>query len=349
MKRLALVAGLLLLAGCGDAEKVVQEEPEAVVYATNEEKATGEKVEEAQEVETRQYTDNELDEFQFAITTASEQAAEYLSNMRADIYICGKVCDGQPLTDIQLSMDVSRSGVEKSAASLESLVPQIRDVANSGSDNVDADEMNWVADQFEKTAADMRAFLAKEDWASWDEPSELIQAMFDELEEVSWLYKPYSPGISEEEGATMEAESNISGAIVEIRYAQGELQTLYDHNARPARNEIYHEDSALGRASVYYLDYTDQYIDLMLSSADLALSYPMDERLEAEFVAVKGKAEQLRQAILDYNGLVGPYQEADNYETLLARWNDINGTLDRIEDGLYLPTYQMDIFLDFAN
>lgn len=187
MKRLALFAGLLMLSGCGDAEKVVQEEPKAIVTAANEENEI-EESKEIEEVEVRQYTDNELDEFQFAMTTASEQASEYLSNMRADIYICGKVCDGQPLTDIQLSMDVSRGGVENSAASLENLVPQIRDVANSGSDNVDADEMIQVADQFEKTAADMRAFLAKEDWASWDEPGELIQVMLEKLEEVTAIY-----------------------------------------------------------------------------------------------------------------------------------------------------------------
>lgn len=198
MKRLALVAGLLLLAGCGDAEKVVQEEPEAVVSATNEES----EVEEAQEVEVRQYTDNEIDEFQFAIMTASEQAAEYLSNMRADIYICGKICDGQPLTDIQLSMNASRSDVERSASALENLVPQIRDVAKSGSENVNAEEMNQIANQFEKTAADMRAFLMKEDWTSWDGPHEMIQTMLDDLEQVTSLYSPPASDTSANEPDT---------------------------------------------------------------------------------------------------------------------------------------------------
>lgn len=349
MKRLALVAGLLLLAGCGDAEKVVQEEPEAVVSATNEEKTTEEEAEEVQEVETRQYTDNELDEFQFAMMTASEQASEYLSNMRADIYICGKVCDGQPLTDIQLSMDVSRSGVEKSAASLENLVPQIRNVANSGSDNVDADEMNQIADQFEKTAADMRTFLAKEDWSSWDEPGELIQAMLDELETVSWLYKAYSPAMSENEAGNVEAETNISSAAVDVMYVLDELQTIYDANLSRLREEPYGNDSGVSSVAAIYWEYSDQYINQLKRSADLALQYEMDEVLRGEFETVKSTADELETAIADYNALVGPYNEATDYDTLRANWEKINQTLTRIENLLSVSTYQMQTYQDFVN
>lgn len=348
MKRLALVAGLLLLAGCGDVEKAVQEEPEAVVSATDEEAAT-EEVKEVQEVEVRQYTDNELDEFQFAMLTASEQASEYLSNMRADIYICGKICDGQPFTDIQLSMDVSRTGVEKSAASLENLVPQIRDVANSGSDNVDANEMNQVADQFEKTAEDMRTFLAKEDWTSWDEPHEMIQTMLDELEAVSWLYKAYSPAMTEDEAGNVEAETNISSAAVDVMYVLDELQTTYDANLSRLREEPYGNDSGVSSVAAIYWEYSDQYITQLRRAADLALQYEMDEALQDEFETIRATADELETAIADYNTLVGPYNEATDYDTLKSNWKKINQTLTRIENLLSVSTYQMQTYQDFMN
>ena len=348
MKRLALLAGLLLLAGCGDAEKMAREEPEAVVSATNEENET-EEPKEVEEVEARQYMDNELDEFQFAMTTASEQASEYLSNMRADIYICGKICDGQPLTDIQTSMDVSREGVENSAASLENLVPQIRNVANSGSDNVDADEMNQVADQFEKTAADMRALLVKEDWTSWDEPGELIQTMLDELEEVSWLYKAYSPAMTEDEVGNVEAETNISSATVDVMYVLDELQTIYDANLSRLREEPYGNDSGVSSVAAIYWEYSDQYIYQLRQAADLALQYEMDDALRAEFEAVKTTADELETAIADYNALVGPYNEATDYDTLESNWKTINQTLTRIENLLSVSTYQMQTYQDFVN
>ena len=352
MKRGLILFAALLLAGCSNTEVVNEDvETEVVASTATNEPDQNEVEQEADEpeVEPVVYTKEEVEALKLEMLTASEQASEYLSNTRSDIYMCGKLCDGQPLSDIQLSMDVSRTGLERSASALSDLVPRIRELATSNSEGIEPDEMTQVADQFEKSAGDIESFLVKQDWTSWDEPGELIQTMLDELENVSWLYKPYSPGISEDDGATLEAEANISSAIVEIRYARDELQTLYDGNVSGLREQPVEVGDGYGSVAAYYLDHSDQYIDLMLSSADLALGYPMDEPLEAELLTVKEKAGQLRQAILDYNELVRPYQEAEDYETVLARWNDINQVMNQIEDGLNLPTYQADIFLDFAN
>lgn len=348
MKRLLFTAGLLLLAGCGENEVADQSEPEVVVSATSDETATGDS-QTVEEVEVRQYTQEELDELNLVLVEASGRATDYLTNMRADIYMCGNICDGQPFSDIQLSMDTSRTGVEKSATSLEDLVPQIRDVAISGSDNVDADEMNQVADQFEKTAADMRTFLAKEDWSSWDEPNEMIQTMLDELEAVSWLYKPYSPAMSEDEAGNIEAETNISSATVEVIYALNELQTLYSVKLSGLREKPYGDDGSVASVSASYWDYTDQYLDQMRQAADLALQYDMDAPLKEEFKAVKTTADKLETAIADYNALVEPYNYATDYDALLVEWEKINDVMTQIESALSISTYEMQTYQDFVN
>lgn len=348
MKRLLFTVGLFLLAGCGDNEAVKQSDPEAVVSATSDE-ATTEDVQTVEGVEVRQYTQEELDELNLVLVEASGRATDYLTNMQADIYMCGNICDGQPLSDIQLSMDTSRTGVEKSAASLEELVPQIRDAASSGSDNVDADEMNQVADQFEKTAVDMRTFLSKKDWSSWDEPNEMIQAMLDELESVSWLYKPYSPAMSEGEAGNIEAETNISSATVEVIYALNELQMLYSVKLSGLREKPYGDDGNVASVSASYWDHTDQYLNQIRQAADLALQYEMDAPLEEEFEAVKATADELETAITDYNALVEPYNFATDYDAILVEWEKINDVMTRIERALSISTYEMQTYQDFIN
>lgn len=186
MKRILLICATALLVGCNTAEEASEPVDTQEVSATTveQEPEADVKEEESKKAEPKvvRYSEEEINEFQFAMLTASEQATEYLSNTRADIYICGKICDDQPLTDIQLSMDVSRSGLQRSADALLNLVPQIREVASSGSEGVDAIEMARVADQFEKTGNDINNFLGKQDWTSWDEPGEMIQVMIDEIE-----------------------------------------------------------------------------------------------------------------------------------------------------------------------
>lgn len=348
VNRFILLAGLLLLGGCAENEATNPVEPEAVVSATNDE-TEAEDTTESKEVELRKYSQEELDELNLVLVEASGRATDYLTNMRADIYMCGNICDGQPLSDIQLSMDTSRTGVEKSAASLEELVLQIRDVANSGSDNMDADEMNQVANQFEKTAADMRTFLAKEDWASWNEPNEMIQAMLDELEAVSWLYKPYSPAMSEDEAGNIEAETNISSATVEVIYALNELQSLYSVKLSGLREKPYGDDGSVASVSASYWDHTDQYLDQMRQAADLALQYEMDAPLKEEFEAVETTADELETAIADYNALVEPYNYATDYDALLVEWEKINDAMTRIESALSISTYEMQTYQDFVN
>lgn len=317
MKRLALVAGLLLLAGCGDAEKVVQEEPEAVASTTNEES----EVEEAQEVEVRQYTDNEIDEFQFAIMTASEQAAEYLSNMRADIYICGKICDGQPLTDIQLSMDASRSDVERSASALENLVPQIRDAAKSGSENVDAEEMNQIADQFEKTAADMRAFLMKEDWTSWDEPHEMVQTMLDDLEQVTSLYSPPASDTSVNEPDTYD----VGDATTD----EGEPIT-----------QVESPDALQGAENVItglwaIEDEINRISDSVYESMDA--DFLTKEEVMPFIDATRGEAEQTADMIQNE-------EVASEMRGVVSRLEDLSAKLDRYETALDQSNWDLDAY-----
>lgn len=348
MKRLIIVAGLFLLAGCGEGESVDQTEPEAVVSATTEETAVEESAK-VEEVEAREYTQEELDEFNLSLVEVSGKATDYLSNMKADIYMCGNVCDDQPLSDIQLSMDISRTGVEKSATLLEELVPEIQEVAASGSSNVDADKMNQVADQFEQTAADIRTLLSKEDWTSWDEPGEMIQTILDDLEEVSWLYKPYSPAMSEDEAVDMEAETNILAATVEVIYALNELQALYSVNLSGLREKPHGDDSSVASVSAMYWDYTDQYLDQMRQAADLALQYEMDDALREEFEAIKTTADELETVIADYNALVGPYNDATDYNSILAEWKKLNDVLTRIENALSVSTYEMQTYQDFMN
>lgn len=353
MKKTLLLCATLLLAGCG-AETVVEEAPKPV--AANEEVVetveVKEEVEEtaAPEKEVVRYSEGEVEEFKFALLTASEQAIEYLSNTRSDIYICGKICDDQPLTDIQLSMDVSRSGLQRSADGLLNLVPQIREVAVSESPGIDAADMNTVADQFEASGNAINTLLAKTDWTSWDEPHELIGGIITDLDEVSWLYKAYSPGMSAEEGADMEAEMNTSSAIVEIMYARDMIYEQFTHNALPAREEPYNGgDGAFGIASAYRIDYMDTNLDAMTQAADLALGYDHEPRLRAEFEQVKTNVGTLRAAIEDYNLAVADYQDGREYDDVFASWQQLNEAMDRIETGLNFKTYEMEMYQDFAN
>lgn len=347
MKRVFLLMAVLVLSGCGNDGVADQIEAELEVSPTSD-KADVEEIE-TPEDEVRQYSDNELDEYNLSLFNTSDRTIGYLSNMRADIYMCGKNCDERPLSDVQMSMDVSRTGVVNSANALQSLVPQIRELASSGSDNVDSEDMNRVADQFEKTANDIQSFLAKDDWATWDEPGEMIQTMIDELDEVSWLYKAYSPALSEDEGADMEAEMNISGSIVEIVYALEELQSLYNTNLSALREKPYEEGDVLISVVALYWEDTDQYIDLMTQAADLALEYEMDDALQREFEAVKVGASELQQAVADYNEHVQSYEDASGYEELVVEWEKINKSMTRIETALSVSTYQMQIYQDFTN
>lgn len=356
MRKLIILFSVLLLTGCADKADLKKVDPAVKVEATDpgKEVATSEDqvVEEVEkEVEvTKTYTESEAEDFKLKLVDIEALTIEYLYNTKSDIYICGKLCDDQPLTDIQLSMDVSRNGLSKAAQQMSDIVSEIESFANSGTPGIVKEDMQRVANQFKKSSEEIGVLLAKENWSSWREPGESIDRFIAELEETSWLYKPYSPAIDAEEGAKLEAEAAISGAIVEIMYARDELQKSYDFQLEHLREQpIELDGGGYAKASASYLLYTDQYIDLIIDSADRALQYEMDNRLSEEFESAKVSAELIRTGIGEYNGYVEEYKEPFDFESLMNNWHGINKAIDKIENGLYLKTYEMEMYQDFVN
>lgn len=342
----------MLLAGCADEAENIKVEP-TTAAETIEKNEEVEVVESPNTEETGAeegvdpYSETEVEEFRLKLLEVEALAIEYLYNTKSDIYVCGKICGDQPLTDVQLSIEVSRNGLEKAAQQMASVVPEIENYANSGTPGVDKEKVQRVANQFKTSAEDMELLLTKENWSSWDEPGELIEQIIAELEEVSWLYKPYSSSISEEDAKSVEEDTNISTAIVNILDARDELQYQYSNIASIASIQPERENvDGVSFAQPYFFENYDHELETIIQAAQQALNRQLEENLRQEFEDSIFSAEALKTSIYEYNVIAESYGVDYSYDSTMRKWQQLNQTLDKIAINLEFQTYEMKMYQD---
>lgn len=353
MKKLLLLICLFLLAGCQEKDEVEQvnlSSKTVTVTKDDDDKSKDIKKDEKEPETIYSFSEVEVESFKLKLIEIEANAVKYLNNTRSDIYVCAKLCVDQPLTDIQLSIDVSRNGLMKASQQMADIVPEIKSFANSNSPGIIKADMQRVADQFQSSSLEIQSLLNKKEWLSWEEPGEIIDGILANLEETSQLYKPYSPGINEEEAKALEDDTNISAAIVGILGAREELHYQYSNLASIAAIEPEREnDDGVAFAQPYFFENHEQELETIIQSAQQALTHQPEENLRQEFEDSILSAESLKASIYEYNVIVESYGSDYSYDSTMENWYRLNQALEKIALNLEFKTYEMEMNQDFSN
>lgn len=142
---------------------------------------TSEKVSEEQESENdvhensniasgEHFTEQQLNEVSINNEITVDHAIDMTHEMIGMIYVCGKICDNYPISDIQINLSCIKEDVLNIITSLETMSEVMRQVENSNTPNVDQDSVKEIANQLEISKKRMTILLTKDDWPDWKTP-----------------------------------------------------------------------------------------------------------------------------------------------------------------------------------
>ncbi|WP_215112716.1 hypothetical protein [Exiguobacterium sp. s63] len=142
---------------------------------------TNEKISEEQENENdvhensniasgEHFTEQQLNEVSINNEITVDRTIDMTHEMIGMIYVCGKICDNYPISDIQINLSYIKKDVLQIIDSLKTMSEVMRQLENSTTPNVDQDAVKEIANQLEISKKRMTILLTKDDWSDWKEP-----------------------------------------------------------------------------------------------------------------------------------------------------------------------------------
>lgn len=116
------------------------------------------------------FTEQQLNEVSMNNEITVDRAIDMTYEMIGMIYVCGKICDNYPISDIQINLSYIKEDVLNIIASIETMSEVMRLLENSNTPNVDQDSIKEIANQLEISKERMTILLTKDDWPDWKAP-----------------------------------------------------------------------------------------------------------------------------------------------------------------------------------